>query len=82
MITGFFLHILFVFISFIVSFLPMNTFPPQIGAGIALFWGYVNLFSMVLPVSTILTVLSLGLTYEATKLGWKLFHWVLRRIRH
>jgi len=79
MITGFFLSALLALLSFIVGLLPVIAFPPQIASAVALFWSYVNLFSMVIPVGTILTVLLLILTYESVKLIWSALHWVLRR---
>jgi len=82
MITGFFLVVLYQIVAFIVGWLPTIGFPSQITTAVVLFWGYVNLFSMVIPVQTILTVLLLALTYLAVKLGWSAGHWMLRRFRH
>jgi len=81
MIIGFFLSLFYTFISFIVGLLPTSAFPSEISSAITTFWSYVNLFSMVVPVQTIITVLGLSFTYLATLLVWDAFHWVLRRIR-
>jgi len=81
MITGFFLSIVLTILQYFVSWLPDVSFPSQIVSGIVLFWSYVNLFSMLIPVSTILSVLLLSFTYLAVRLGWDAFHWLLRRRR-
>jgi len=80
MIVGFFLNIGLVIVNFIVNLLPTTPFPPQIPEGIIAFWGYVNLFSLVIPVSTLLTVIVFSLFYEGAILVWHAFHWLLRRI--
>jgi len=82
MITGFFLSLLLAIVTFIVSLLPVSTFPPQIPSAVSLIWGYVNLFSMVIPVGTILAVMLLMFFYLSTKLVWAAAHWLLRRVRH
>jgi len=81
MITGFFLQLFYSFIAFVVGLLPTTAYPSGISDGIELFWSYVNLFSMVIPVQAILTVVLLSLSYAAALLLWDALHWVLRRIR-
>jgi len=82
MVIGFFLSALLTVLGFVVGLLPVLAFPSQIAPAILMFWSYVNLFSMVIPVQTILTVLLLSLGYLAAKLLWDLMHWILRRVRH
>jgi len=81
MITGFFLSLVLAFASFFVGLLPTIAFPTPLGDAIVLFWGYLNLFSMVIPVATILQILVLYFSYIGFYLLWQAFHWVLRRIR-
>jgi len=81
MITGFFLSILLTALSFVVGLLPVIAFPTQITAGIVWFWSYVNLFSMVIPVGTIVTLIGIMTTYYVVKLLWQLAHWALRRFK-
>lgn len=81
MITGFFLSILLTAVSFIVGLLPVIAFPAQITAGIVWFWSYVNLFSMVIPVQTIVTLIGVMTTYYVVKLLWQAFHWIMRRFK-
>lgn len=80
MIVGFFLNIVLAFVTVVIGLLPTTPFPTQISTGIIMMWGYVNLFSMVIPVETILTVIVLSILYEAGILLWHAFHWLLRRI--
>lgn len=82
MIVGAFLSILLSALTFIVGLLPVIAFPTQITSAFLTIWGYVNLFSMVIPVGTLVTIIGLSLTYEVTKLLWKLVHWIMRRVRH
>ena len=82
MIVGIFIQILSVSILFILSLLPVSAFPTAVTNAVLLFWSYVNLFSMVIPVGTLLTVLLLAFGYLAAKYGWLFFHWVLRRFKH
>lgn len=81
MITGFFLSLLYTFLSFMVGLLPTTAFPVGISSGITMFWGYVNLFSMVVPVSTIATVMGLMFGYLIVFQLWEAFHWILRRFK-
>lgn len=82
MITGFFLQLFLSILAFIVGLLPTVGFPTQISAGILLFWSYVNLFSMVIPVGTIVLILGLMLMYQGAYLLWLFAHWIMRRFRH
>lgn len=81
MITGFFLTLLLTFITFVVGFLPTTAFPAAFETSINLIWGYVNLFSMVVPVSTITTLLGIVMSYYTALFAWDAFHWVLRRLK-
>lgn len=81
MIVGFFINVLYVAISFVVGLLPVIAFPSAVTAAITSFWGYANLFSMVIPVGTIAILLGLWATYEGIWLTWSFAHWILRRFK-
>lgn len=81
MIIGFFLQLLLTALQFVVNLLPVSEFPATISNGVTTFWGYVNLFSMVIPVGTILAALIVIIFYDLAKFGWLFAHWVLKRLR-
>lgn len=82
MITGFFLSLFYTLIAFIVGLLPTTAYPSGISDGIELFWGYIQLFSLLIPVTTLLTIVGLSLSYYAALLLWDAMHWLMRRIRN
>jgi len=82
MITGFFLSVLFSVCQFIIDHLPIIQYPTQITDAINWFWGAVNLFSMVTPVSTLALIVGLTALADGAYLAWVFFHWLLRRFRH
>lgn len=81
MITGFFLQIFYGFLSFFVALLPTTGFPVDISSAIATVWGYVNALSFLLPVTTLLTVLGLAMTFHGAVLLWRLIHMVASYVR-
>jgi len=82
MLTTTFLNFIFYAIMLVIGLLPVVLFPTEIVSGIQLFWSYMNLFAMVIPVGAILTVLVLSFFYRNAHLVWKFGHWILRRLRH
>jgi len=81
MITGFFLQVGYAFLSFLVGLLPVIAFPASASAAISTVWGYVNALSFLLPVSTILTVFVLALSFHVAVLLWRLLNLVASYIR-
>jgi len=81
MIIGFFLQLLYGALSLIVSLMPTYAFPTQISTGITTFWGYVNLFSMVIPVSTIAACFVIMTVFYTAEFAWQAAHWILRRFK-
>jgi len=82
MITGFFLTVIYGFASFFIQHLPTTPYPTQITDAINFFWGAVNLFSMVTPVSTLVLLMGLTAIADGAYLVWLFFHWLARRFRH
>jgi hypothetical protein len=48
--------------------------------GVYTIWADINAFSFIVPVSTLLSVLAIALTFHLTILGFKLFHWIITKI--
>lgn len=81
MITGFFLNIGLTLITYFVNLLPVRPFPTEIAGAITAIVGYMNAFSFIFPVGTLLTVLGLALTFHLTVILWNFSHLVLRYLR-
>lgn len=82
MITGFFLGLIFSFISFLLALLPTGgTFPTEWITAIQTFWYAVNQFSYFLPVATIVTCIGLMVSFQLFEFAWRFIHWVLGIIR-
>lgn len=81
MITGFFLSLFYALIVFFVQLLPQVQFPTGLANAIGTAWYYVNAMSFLLPVSTILTLLGLAMTFHGAILLWRLAHLVGGYIR-
>lgn len=82
MLTGFFLTIVYGVSKFMIDRLPVIPFPDQIPAAILFFWGAVNTFSVVTPVSTLVVLMGLTAIADSAYLVWLFIHWVARRFRH
>jgi len=81
MITGFFLKILYVLISFFVGLLPVAVFPTEITVAINTVWYYINGFSWLFPLGTLLSVITVATLFPATIIFWRYGHLVLRYLR-
>jgi len=76
MITGFFLQIGLSLLQFFVGLLPVIAFPTQITTAFQTVWGYVNAFSFIFPVATLVQVLVIAGIFHLTILGWRMANWV------
>jgi len=82
MITGFILTLIYQFISFTVGLLPTGSaFPSEWTAGIYTVWGYVNSFSFVVPVGTLVSALAIAMSFHLFVFAWKAMHWIYSLIR-
>lgn len=81
MIVGFFLQILYVFVFFVVGFLPVVAMPVGWVSALALIWGYINAMNFLFPVSTLLLVLSFALLFHVLVLLFRFGLWVIHVIR-
>jgi len=81
MITTFILQILYTFLTFMVGLIPTSfTIPQPWFDGLNLVWGYMNSFSFILPVGTLLTVLGLAIGFHLLIFFIRLVSWVLKKI--
>ena len=82
MITGFLLTIIYSFINFLVGLLSSgSTIPDTWVNSVYSIWGYINAFSFIVPVQTLLLVLGIAITFHLFIFGWKALHWIYSLIR-
>lgn len=80
MIISFFLSILFLLVNGVVSLLPVGELPVAFGTSVASIWGYVNVFSYVIAVSTLIQVVVLYIGFDLVVLLWHVVNWIIRKI--
>jgi len=80
MITTFILTIFSSFLNFLVGFLPTGSIPQGFTDAVSYFFGALNAFSYIFPVSTLFTCLLLYLAFDLAVLLWHLFNWVIKKI--
>lgn len=82
MITGFFLEIVYQFINFLIGLLPLGESIPQTWInGVYTIWSYINSFSFIVPVNTLVSVLAIAVTFHLFIFAWKGLHWIWSLIR-
>jgi len=81
MITGFFLQIFVTVLGFFVSLLPLTPYPVDVANAILSVWDYINAFSFLFPVTTLLQVLTIAFLFHATVIAWHFAHMVARYLR-
>jgi len=81
MITGFFLQIFYSVIAFFIGLLPVISIPADWSNALILIWGYLQSFSFLFPVSTLVSVLSVALTFHLALLSYDLSIKVYHMIR-
>jgi len=68
-------------LNFIVAFFPSSTgFPAEAHTAMQGLGGYLGIFSPILPLSTLFTILTLVLTVEVSIFGFKTFKWLISHI--
>jgi len=80
MITSFFLIFLGNFLTGLFSLLPSGALPAQVSLSLTSVWGFVNAFSYVLAVDTLLQVLLLAIVFDIVVLLWHVLQWIIRKI--
>jgi len=80
MIVSFFLQVLYALVSTLVNFLPTGGLPASIETSLISVWGYVNAFSYVIALSTLIQVLLLYIAFDLVVLLWHLIQWIIRKV--
>jgi len=82
MIIGFFLTILVAVLTFFLSILPVIPIPQGWLDAVTLIWGYINSMSFLLPIATLLQILSMVIVIEVAVFLWhmslKIYHLIRR----
>jgi len=81
MITGFFIQIIAAVVLFALAILPTGDLPSGITDALVLIWSYINMFSFLFPVDTLLSVLLLAFLYHGILLLFDMALWVIGLIR-
>lgn len=81
MITGFFLQIFYALITFLIGLLPTLALPSGFTDALTLAMSYVNQFTFLFPVSSLLAVVSLALTFHAAILAFDFTLWIIHTLR-
>ena len=65
----------------LISVLPVSSgLPDIISSSFAYLWGFLWNLDFVVPVSTLISLLSLTLGFELAIFTWDAVHWILRKI--
>lgn len=81
MIIGYILSILYTILAFFVGILPTTSVPTGWLDALALIWGYLNSFTFLFPVSTLVSVLGVAVAFHLALLGYDLSLKVYKMIR-
>jgi len=81
MITGFLLSILYTVIAFFVGLLPIIAMPSGWTDALSLIWSYLNSFSFLFPVATLVSVLVFAVAFHLVLLTYDLSLKVYHMIR-
>lgn len=81
MIFSFFFSIPALLLSAILSLLPDGGSVPSVWtSAVYSIWSYVNQFSFVVPVDTLLTCLGIAMVFHLAIFTFRLFHWLITKI--
>lgn len=80
MITSYLLQFLYLFLSGLLNLLPTGSLPVQVSSAISTVWGYVNAFSYVIAVDTLIQVVIIATSFDVAVLLWSLLNWIIRKI--
>lgn len=81
MITGFLLSILVAFVTFLIQLLPVGGLPSGVTDAITYIAGVMNTFNFILPISTLFTILTFGLSFQFVIWLWEFSMWIMRMVR-
>jgi len=81
MITGFLLQVLYAFFTFFIGLLPVIDIPSNVEQAFTTVFAYLNMFSFIVPVGTLLTVLGIVLAYYVAILLLDISLWLIHLVR-
>jgi len=81
MISGFFITIFTLFVTFMLGLLPIAAFPSQISTSLAVVWGDVQAYSFFFPMTTLVAVLGSALLFHAVILLFSFIRWTIHLLR-
>jgi len=82
MITGSLLNLFTGIISFFLNGMSTTPiFPTEFASSLQTIWGYITVWSYILPVTTFLSVLFLSLIFQSGFWGWRGIKWIIHIIR-
>jgi len=80
MISSFFLTIFYGLLNLLVGFLPTGNLPTQIVSALSYFFGVANLFSYVIPITTIFQAIVVVIAFDGIIMLWHFINWIIRKI--
>lgn len=81
MITGFLLQIFYVLITFFFSFLPAITLPSGVTSAITTAFGFMNQFTFLFPLATLLSVVVIAISFHLALLTFDFVIWLIHLLR-
>jgi len=82
MITGALLNFFYAIVAFLVNLLPTSTgLPVAMTNALVNAWTLIQGFSFIIPVDALLACIAIGMTFHVGILSFKIFHWVIGKIR-
>jgi len=82
MIIGFALSLIYQFVAFLVGLLPTGgVLSSDWVSAVYAIWGYVNVFSFIVPVGMLVTCLGIAMAFHGFIFAWKGVHWLWSLIR-
>jgi len=81
MITEFLLSIPGYLLQAVISLLPTGEgVPIEWTSAVYSIWAYINEFSFIVPVNTLLWALGIALTFHLSIFGFRAVHWIITKI--
>jgi len=68
-------------ITAIIVFLPTGSLPTEIITSFENIFGYLYMFDAIIPINTILQIISLFVTFELVIYSWKALNWISRLLK-
>jgi len=81
MISDFILSIPAFLLQAVINFIPNgNGVPAEWTSAVYSIWGYINEFSFIVPVTTLLWALGIALTFHLSIFAFRAIHWIITKI--